>query len=408
MMPGTYVGGAPQTTAELRSPARTSRWSDRYTLVMFAAVSLALVAIGVTLLIGLRVRPEHYGNAPMAEYYLAMACRCPWPQTGVPWSIHGVTAPYRYRVLVPWIAGLLPFETATSLSLVTYASLGMYYFLILLTFRRLGIGAGASMFALVLPYVFEAHFVNYYHPFLVEGFGLMMMALMLYALTIDSFWLFAIAGLVGVFAREVVWFVLPVWCARDLKRGIALTVVAAVALLVERAWLWGAPIPYTIHPVTIALWHLHGLSNYVRDVRATWGWVFPVTALGLALLPPTAFRTMGPMALGLFVAALCSTFMATDTPRLFGVMMPAVAIATAQLITLFVERRQRLMLACLFGLVVLQFLITPQNGVTSNPHAISAIARPIKLGTLWALVAAFLLRRELADGFRDKVRAALR
>ena len=139
MMPGTYAGDALRTASSSREDARASRWSDRYARVLFAAVSLALVAVGVTLLIGLRVRPEHYGDAPMAEYYLAMACRCPWPQTGVPWSIHDVTAPYRYRVLVPWIAGLLPFETATSLSLVTYASLGMYYFLILLTFRRLGI-----------------------------------------------------------------------------------------------------------------------------------------------------------------------------------------------------------------------------------------------------------------------------
>jgi hypothetical protein len=280
-------------------------------------------------------------------------------------------------------------------------SLAVFYWLVLLSCRRLGSSAGASVFGLALAYVFEAHFVNYYHPFLVEGFGLMIIATMFYAFTIESFWLFAIAGLCGIFAREVTWFLLPVWCARSMKRGVALTVIAALALIVQRILLWGAP--YQIDPVTIGLWHLHNPGNYLRDVRATWGWAFALTALGISLLPATSFRTVGPLAAGLLVAALCSSFLATDTPRLFGVLVPVVAVATARLIAVLAERRQRFLLASLCGMVVLQYCVTDQNGLTHDPAAIAAIVRPIRLGTAWVIVAAFILRRELAQSIREKL-----
>jgi pimeloyl-ACP methyl ester carboxylesterase len=345
----------------------------------------------------------------MAEYYVSMLCRCTWHGPSRPWSIHIVEAPYRYRLLVPWLASFLPVAAPTALALVTYVSLAAYYFLILVSFRRLEVPAGVAVCALALPYVFEAHFVNYYHPFLVEGFSLTVMATMLYAYTIDAFWLFAAAGLTGIFAREMVWFVLPAWCFRDLKRGIMLAGVAGFALLIERNLVWGDPTPYRIAPATIAAFHLDSLSNYARDIRATWGWAFGLTALGIGVLPARAFRVMGPMSLVLFGAALIASFLATDTPRLFGVMTPSVAIAAAALIMLLLEKRHYLLLVSLTGLIVLQFLVTPKNGITANPAAISAIARPIRLGTIWTIVAAFALRRELAASLREKaalIRAA--
>src|SRR5438067_2192967 len=96
---------------------------DRRTLLLFAAVSLSLVAVGIGLLARIRVTPAHYGDAVMSEYYLSMLCRCHWYGGDLPWSIHGVAAPYRYRILVPWLAGHLPFAGPTALAVITYASL---------------------------------------------------------------------------------------------------------------------------------------------------------------------------------------------------------------------------------------------------------------------------------------------
>jgi pimeloyl-ACP methyl ester carboxylesterase len=374
---------------------------DGRALLLFAAVSLGFVALGIAMLVRTRVNPQHYGDAVMAEYYLSMLCRCHWYGGALPWSIHAVAAPYRYRVLVPWLAGYLPFAGPTSLAVITYASLALFYFLTLLSCRRLGLSAGASVCALALPFVFESHLVNYFHPFLVEGFGLMIIAAMLYAFAIDSFWLFAAAGLCGIFAREVTWFVLPVWCARNLRRGVTLTIVGAVALLIERSVLWGPPVSYPIDPASIAMWHWHEPGNFFRDIRAVLGWEFGLTVLGIGLLPAKSFRTAGPMFVGLLGAACIASFLATDTARLFGVQFPIVVIAAAQLVTTLSERRHYLLLASLVGLVVVQYVVTPNNGLPFDPAAIAARLRPIRLGTLWTVAAAFMLRRELAERLRE-------
>jgi len=379
------------------------RTVDRRTLLFFAAASLGLTALGIALLMRARANPAHYGDAVMAEYYLSMLCRCHWYGGNLPWSIHSIAAPYRFRVLVPWLAGFLPFGGTADLAATTYASLAVFYFLILVTCRRLGLNAAASACALALPFVFESHLVNYFHPFLVEGFGLLIIAAMLCAFADDRFWLFAAAGLCGLFAREVTWFILPLWCARHVKRGVTLTIAGAIVLLVERSVLWGPPVSYPIDPASIAIWHLRELSNFTRDIRSVLGWELGVTLLGLALLPVAAFRAAAPMFLCLFGAAAIACLLATDTARLFGVMMPVVVIATAQLITVLAGRRRYLLLGSLAALLLLQYAVTGNNGLPFDPAAIAAVTRPIRLGTIWTIAAAVMLWPELRDGARDKL-----
>ncbi|MBI3492852.1 MAG: hypothetical protein HY047_13905 [Acidobacteria bacterium] len=373
---------------------------------MFAAAALAFVAFGTAMLIGIRLDPE---RAPMAVYYLSMTCRCPWHNMqkammyigqGQQWSIHAIPGPFRYRVLVPWLAGQLPFAAETSLSAITYASLAVTYLMVLLSARRLGVGAGASVCGLALAYAFEPNLFNYYHPFLVDGFGLMVVAMMLYALTIDSFWTFAIFGVCGVFAREATLLLLPVWCARGVKRGVALTAMASLALFIERSVLVGPP--DTIDPMMILMRRVHNPLDMVITILPTWSWAFAVLAIGIILLPAKTFRTIGPMSLGVLVTALFSFLLATDVMRLFGVLIPVVAIAAAGLITVLAERRQRLLLTLLVGLVVLQFCVSGGTRLSPDPDALARSVRPVWLGMTWALAAAFMVRRELTDGIRQK------
>lgn len=380
-----------------------ARTGGRFAL-LFAAVSIALVIFAVARTP--RLHPERPGDAPMAEYYLSMACRCPWPHSGDAWTIHSVPAPFRWRIVVPWITGLLPFETATSLALNTYVSLAAFYFVMLAWCRRLGLSTWSATAALIGTFAFEPHLINYLHPFLVEGFSLLLIALMAYAFTIDSFALFAITGLCGVFSREIIWILLPIWCARDVKKGVALTAIAAAAMGIERVIIWGPPYarPHTIDPMTVLRFHLDNVSNYVRDVRSTWGWVFAFCALGVALLPAARFRTVAPVALALVVAAVGSSVFATDTQRLFDVMIPLAIVAGAQVMSALAARRQWLLLALLAGLFVLQYTIIPYNGLALPSAHIAAIAKPIRIGTLWTIAAAIVLRRELLQSMAELFR----
>ena len=257
------------------------------------------------------------------------------------------------------------------------------------------------MCGLALAYVFEPNLYNYYHPFLVDGFGLMVIAMMLYALTIESFWMFAIFGLCGVFAREVTVLLLLVWCARDVKRGVALTAIASIALLIERSLLYGPP--HTVDPMKILMLWFHNPLNMVINILPTWSWAFAVLAIGISLLPKGSFRTIGPMSLGLLVAALFSYLLGSDVMRLFGVLIPVVAIAAARLITVLAEQRQRLLLALLLGLVALQFCVSGGTRLSPNPAELARAVRPVWLGAMWVMAVAFALRRQLTHGIGQKL-----
>lgn len=380
----------------------------RSTYVLLALVSVALVAFGIAVLIGIRLDPE---LSPMGVYYLSMTCRCPWhnmPKAvmylspGQPWSIHAIPGPFRYRALVPWLAGHLPFAAETSLSGVTYVTLAVTYYMVLLSARRLGVAVWASVCGLALAFVFEPNLYAYYHPFLVDGPGLLVIATMVYALAVDSFWLFAIAGLSGIFAREVTVLLLPVWCVRDFKRGVVLTAVGSLALLIERRVLYGPP--DTIDPMGILMRRVHNpIDNLLVVLLPTWSWAFAVLAIGVSLMPKEAFRTVAPMTAGVAVAALFSLLLATDAPRLFGILFPVVAIAAARLIMVLAEHRQRLLLTLLAGLVVLQFCVSGGTRVSPHPEELARAVHPVWLGAAWVLTATVVLRREIMDGIRQKL-----
>jgi hypothetical protein len=379
------------------------------TLLVSGALAIALVVVGIALFAARRVPPE---RAPMAVYYLSMVCRCPWHnlqkalqyvEPGVPWSIRTVPGPYRYRVLIPWLTGFLPFAPETSLSLVTYVTLGVSYLLMLLATRRLGWSMGTAAAGLLLAYVFEPNLDAYFVPYRLDGLGLMVIAAMLYALTVDSFWLFAVAGVAGVFAREVTLLLLPLWCVRDLKRGVSLTAFGVVAWVVARQLLYGPP--DTISPQTILMLRLHNIGNIPKDLLSTWNWAFPMSAIGLLLVRPAAVRTVIPVSLGLFVVAGVSYLLGSDTMRLFLVLLPAIALAATSLITVLLERRQRLLLLALLGLVILQLLISQETPLSRHPAALAAAVRPLWLGTLWSLWAAFALRQDVARGVKETLLA---
>jgi len=384
---------------------------DVRTQLLFAAVAVGLVAFGIVVMVGFRVDAD---RATMAVYYLSMACQCPWHylpkalqffEPGHPWSIHMVPGPYRYRVLVPWVIGHLPGDADMSLRWTTYVTLAISYGMLLMACRRLGLSVRASIFGLLLAYAFEPNLDAFFNPYRLDGFGLMVIAIMLYAVVVESFWAFAIAGLVGVFARESTLVLLPVWGIRDVKRGVALTVAGSIAWIVWRAVLYGPP--ETVDPMTIFSGRLHNPNNVAKDLLSTWSWAFAVIAIGIGLFRDHSFRSVSAMSLGLLAVAAVSYLLASDIMRLFLVLMPVVAMAGARLIELLTEKRQRLLLIALFALIVLQFSVSRATRLSPDPLAIAAMVRPLRVGLVWAAAAAFVLRRELGEGVLPRKQLAL-
>jgi hypothetical protein len=395
-----------------------------------ALIALVLVGLGIATHGGVpRADQDYLASYPSdSDIYLSMVShhrmypRPPLPDDP-PWSMSWVRLPFRYRVLTPWLARLLPFGPVLSLALVNWTSLAGAYVFVLLTCRRVGVGFPASACALAVAYASVSHVTIYGLPFLTDGFILLVLSGMTYAFAVDNFWLFAALGLAGVFAREVPAVLLPVWCVRHVKRGLGVTAIAAIAVTILRlvlrdqiggdvialtpSGLWGAAVNLVVDgPSGASFWpgarwpanHLHGL---VTDIEACWGWAFALMAMGLWLLPREAMTRVGPPFGALIIAAVGMSLIATDVAREFAVLLPVMVVAIAVVIAVLAGERRYVWLALLAGLAVAQFCLSQPTVVLSRETwAVWSLRVPIiKIGVAWAIGAAWLLRTDLTRRF---------
>jgi hypothetical protein len=348
---------------------------------MFALASFALVALGASAIVrqGL-YGPFGYGDVVYdTRFYLAMIERhWPWDAS----APAAIPAPFRFRVLVPWIARALPFASGRSLALVTYASLALSYFFSLLTCRRLGLGVAASVAGVTAAFSGYAHLALYTNPYLTDATGLMVIAAMTYTLVSDLPWLFAAVGIAGVFAREISIVLLPIWCVRGARRGAFFTAIAAVALAVEHAIIGvgpagpifgtgpNGPSPAVMDAfVYFSRWRWDTRVAFAQEIATSWGWLWACGAIGLALVPPDRRRSVGAATLALLVAGFASLFVASDVARLLAILFPAIAVGAAFLIAEMAARTQRVWLVLLGALIVVQF-VAGWPGVLRAPQAL--------------------------------------
>jgi hypothetical protein len=392
-------------------------------------VALTLVTVGVATHGGApRADQDYLASYPSdSDIYLSMVShhrmytRPPLPDDP-PWSMSWVRLPFRYRVLTPWLARLLPFGPVLSLALVNWISLAGAYIFVLLTCRRVGVGLASSAGGLAAAFTFISHLPIYFGPWLTDGLILFILSGMTYACAIDSFGLFAALGLAGLFAREVPVVLLPVWCVRDWKRGAGVTAIAIAAVIVERAVLgdtaseasasqllqpgaWPQAMAQLIRqgPPGASFWPgVHWPANHLRslliDIEASWGWGFALVAMGAWLLPRKPLARVGPVMAVLVIAAFGMSLIATDVSREFMILLPVVVVTIAVVIATLAARRQFVWLALLAALALAQFCLSEPNVVLRQDvwAAWSARVPIIKIGVAWAAGAAFLLRADLA------------
>jgi hypothetical protein len=98
------------------------------------------------------------------------------------------------------------------------------------------------------------------------------------------------------------------------------------------------------------------------------------------------------------------SFVATDVPREFLVLMPVVVVAAAQLTDRLAAEKRVVWLALLLGLAAVQFSLSEPNLVLSREtwRAVTVRVPLVKIGAAWTIGAAILLRHELGSWFSEK------
>ncbi|NLX24303.1 MAG: hypothetical protein GXY55_21860 [Phycisphaerae bacterium] len=241
-------------------------------------------------------------------------------------------SPFRYRVLAPFLAGLLPLSPTDALRCVTYVSLCLTYVVALLACKNAGLGVISSMLGLVLAWASPCHLYSYHNPFLTDALALFMLGVMVYALFRDSFALFLAAAVLGILTRETTIVAVPVWAIRrGWRHSVLLLVVSAAALLVPR-YILGAEAESPQALLTVSGQGM--LANPwqgVMEIVKAWGAVWLLSVAGLWCLPQERCVPVRVAYAALLCGATLVSLVAADTGRMFAVLFPVHVITLASL-----------------------------------------------------------------------------
>lgn len=241
-----------------------------------------------------------------------------------------VPSPFKFRVLIPFLASQLPFSPAQSLLLISYVSLFATYLLIIRACDTIGLSRHESAFGLLAIWGSTWHLYHYWNPYMTDAFALCALSVMVVAFLRETFWPFAAAALVGVLGRETTAFLVPAWFAtRQVWRTIGLLAAVVVVGGLPRYWL-ASDGDLTIANMFNGSATMFHPFIFMRQLQTVWGFVWFMALAGLWCMPRPYAGRMAAAFAALFATALVASTIATDTGRMFEFLAPVVAIASAQ------------------------------------------------------------------------------
>jgi hypothetical protein len=316
--------------------------------------------------------------------YVAMADRGP----------SAAMAPYRYRVLTPWLASHWSGTAADGLWWITQASLLLVFAIGLSLCRRAGIGwtgAGLGLFTMA---GFPAHAYHFHNPYLTDAAGLAVLTALLAAAWTQRFALFFALALVAPLVRETACCLLPMWLPRSVRRGMLALLAGLGVLVVVHLLLAPASSPGE----AAAAYRLPPMRAWLTSSLLAWSFGWWLAAIGVLLLRWNAFRTV--MLAGLLLAggAFAATFVASDIERMFGLLTPVMLIGCARAFDVSLKYNRALTLL-LIALAIAQFLcVVPNPFVPYDTWGHLGYWPPkllLAAGTCGAAALAWRLRRRL-------------
>ena len=247
-------------------------------------------------------------------------------------------APFRYRVVVPFLARLLPLPPPRALLVITVVSLLAFYVVTMRTSIALGASAPFAFVGLAALFFAFWHQYNFHNPYLTDGFQLAMLALMLHGLATDRFAEFTVASMFAVGARETSIVLVPAWLLLkgptkvghyETWRGLAAIAIGVGVLAIPRiVYADGTPLLEALGKAYRAAGGDERFPwVFAQRVYDAYGYFWPLILAAVAVNHRRAVIVV-PFVL-LFAGALIASIIAVDTGRMFQLLMPVSSIAAA-------------------------------------------------------------------------------
>jgi hypothetical protein len=293
-------------------------------------VLLFLVTAVLLDVIGYYTVPHRSDFSSNSAFYLTM----------VEHGARAVTTPFRYRVLVPFLARSLPMSADHALVLITHVSLIGCLLVAMLTCRELGLSIAACLFTALALFCSRAFTYNYLNPYMTDGAALLALFVMVWCYISDKLAAFGVTGVIGILGHEIVVLLVPaILFSRKWKRGAVVCAVCALGFLLTRFWM-GAGYSGSLRKEALFFsYHLVHPAEWLKAVVLTWYLLWILLAMGMAMLPAKRMQLLvctGLLGGGAFVLSL----FVLDTERTYSILAPVVAVGAAVVFDrLWKERR---------------------------------------------------------------------
>lgn len=330
-------------------------------------VSAGLVMLGHFLI----ARPEpHLGYD--ATFYVRMV---EGPMAGVP-------SPFRFRVLVPWLARQLPVPPPLALQIISYASLFGCYVIVMLSCRAIGLRLREAIFGVVAVWGSTWHLYGFWNPYMTDAFGLLMLTIMMWAVLTGTLWVFAVASLLGVLAREGTAILAPAWLVtRQWWPAIAVTGATLAVGWLPHFFLAASPEGAGAAPPLSRAQLQTNVVVLLRQLHAIWGIVWLLALAGGAQLSAPIARRVGAVFAALLVGAVAASVVATDMGRMFAFLAPVLAVGCARFYALLCRKQDAPLRVAVIVVVAVQWIfnapdvvIEPASWIAGWPRRAFVIA----------------------------------
>ena len=301
--------------------------------------------------------------------------------------------PFRFRFVVPWLAGALPIGDLAAFRLIAYVAMAATFAMTFDLARRAGSSCRSAGLGVALVFGSPWTLYVFHNPFMTDAAAHVVIATQLVTLVASATIPFVVLTLVGSGVRETTGVLAPALWSAGRRWPAAVATFLVIAIFVAMRMLDGSE-PRLIGAAR-ERFAPAAIIRIGRDALMGWAGLWVLAPAGLLCIQGATGTRLRAATCWLLLGAALSSLVANDTGRMFAVLLVPFGVGAA----IAIERlrpaaRRTLTIAFIIGAVIVAVAwmpnrIVPLDSAVFQARALRALA--LTGSALPALVAAGLL-----------------
>jgi len=276
---------------------------------------------------------------------------------------------FKYRVLVPYLASIMPFKAGLSFKIITFFSLFLTYMFLVIILDKLGFSLIPALLTLIMIYLspWQLNVLN--NPFLIDPFYHLIIVLIFFAFYLKKFRWYISLILIGSLVKETTIIFAFLWLLYDLKKGLFTIILALVTLFLIRFIV--GPIneqnSFINALIEIGFSRFKNIPDFIKDIYISWRLIWAIAVIGFLFIPLEKRKCLIYSIFLTLIGSISLTFIATDVGRMLFNLIPVIVLLVAYYFQHLFNFKRYLFLFIFTIYSIFQAIFTLPNYVLSSP-----------------------------------------